>query len=60
MKKSVFMDTLGSMRRHTQAQNEEVKWKLEIDKDINTYINKEGLSIVISSYNLIVNSDYRQ
>ena len=25
-----------------QNQNEEVKWKVEIDKDINKDINKEG------------------
>ena len=42
MEKSVFMDTLGSMSQNMQAQNEEVKWKVEIDKDI----NKEGLSII--------------
>ena len=33
-KKSVFMDTLGSMRQNTQAQNEAVKWKVEIDNVI--------------------------
>ena len=26
--KNVFMDTLGSMRQNTQAQNEVVKWKV--------------------------------
>ena len=31
-----------------QAQNEEVKWNVEIDKDINKDINKEGLSIIYS------------
>ena len=46
MEKSVFRDTLGSMRQNMQAQNEEVKWKVEIDKDINKDINKEGLSII--------------
>ena len=48
MGKSVFMDTLGSMtmRQNMQAQNEEVKWKVEIDKDINKDINKVGLSII--------------
>ena len=46
MDKSVFMDTLGSMRQNTQTQNEAVKWKIEIDKDINKYINMEGLSII--------------
>ena len=44
--KSVFMDTLDSMRQNMQAQNEEVKWKVEIDMDINKDINKEGLSII--------------
>ena len=29
-----------------RAQSEEVKWKVEIDKDINKDINKEGLSII--------------
>ena len=38
------MDTLSSMRQNMQAQNEEVKWKVEMDKDINKDINKEGLS----------------
>ena len=42
MGKSVCMDTLGSMRQTMQDQNEEFKWKVEIDK----YINKEGLSII--------------
>ena len=46
MGKSVFMDTLGSMRQNTQAQNEAVKWKVDIDKDIYKDINKEGLSII--------------
>ena len=46
MEKSVFMDILGSMRQNMQAQNEEVKWKGEIDKDINKDINKEGLPII--------------
>ena len=41
-KKNVFMDILGRMRQNTQAQNRVVKWKVEIDKDI----NKEGLSII--------------
>ena len=41
-----FMDTLGSMRQNMQAHNEEVKWKVEIDKDINNDTNKEGLSII--------------
>ena len=40
-KKCVCVDTLGSMRQNKKAQNEAVKWKVEIDKDI----NKEGLSI---------------
>ena len=52
MEKSVFMDTLGSMRQNMQAQNEEVKWKVEIDKDINKDINKEGLSIIIAEERL--------
>ena len=46
MEKSVFMDTLGSMSQNMQAKNEEVKWKVEIDKHINKDINKEGLSII--------------
>ena len=29
--KKCFMDTLGSMRQKTQAQNKAVKWKVEID-----------------------------
>ena len=52
MEKSVFMDTIGSMRQNMQAQNEEVKWKVEIDKDINKDINKEGLSIIIAEERL--------
>ena len=39
MGKIVCMDTLGSMRQTMQDQNEQFKWKVEIDKDI----NKEGL-----------------
>ena len=31
------MDALGSMRHNMQAQNEEVKWKVKIDKDINNF-----------------------
>ena len=46
MGKKCFMDTLGSMRQNMQAHNEDVKWKVEIDKDINKNTNKEGLSII--------------
>ena len=42
--KKMFYGHLGRMKHNRQAQNEVVKWKVEIDNDINKDIKKEGLS----------------
>ena len=48
LKKKVFsIGTLCSMRQNTPAQNEAVKWKVDIDTDINKVINNDGMSIIL-------------